>query len=253
MGTVVLKCGGSVADELGAGFFQSIKELLSSGFKVLLVHGGGPDITSYLKEKGIETKFVDGLRYTDDEVLSAVEVMLAGKTNRQIVKLLKANGIPAIGIQGPDSCFRAELIDRDRYGLVGAMTGAETGVLLHLLDLGLVPVVTPLAEGPTGEHLNVNADSAAAYAAIALKADELLFVTNVKGIMKDGVVLESTTKSDIDSMIEDGTIYGGMIPKVKGALNALESGIGAVRIVSGQDAVWSSGSFSGTAIKKEEK
>lgn len=252
MGTVVLKCGGSVADELGEGFFKSIKELIASGYQVVLVHGGGPDITSYLTEKGIATKFVDGLRYTDEAVLSAVEVMLAGKTNRQIVKLLKANGIPAIGIQGPDSFFQAEIIDREKYGLVGNMVGAKTEVVEHLLQIGLVPVITPLAEGTSGEHLNVNADSAAAFAAIALKAEELLFVTNVKGVMKDGVVLESTSKAAIDAMIADGTIYGGMIPKVKGALKALESGIGAVRIVSGQDAVWSSGSFSGTVITKEE-
>lgn len=251
MATVVLKCGGSVVQELGENFFQSIRDLLSSGYKVCLVHGGGPDITSYLQTKGIETKFVDGLRYTDEAVLSAVEVMLSGKTNRQIVRLLKKNSIPAIGLQGPDEMFQAHIIDREKYGLVGAMTGAKIKVVQYLLDSGLVPVVTPLAEGPGAEELNVNADIAAAFAAIALQAEELIFVTNVRGILKDGAVLESTTRSQIESMIGDGTINGGMIPKVKGALSALESGTGSVRIVSGQEAMWRNGSFSGTAIRKE--
>lgn len=249
--TIVLKCGGSVADELGEGFFQSVRDLTAAGYHVLIVHGGGPDITAYLKQKGIETKFVDGLRYTDEAVLSAVEVMLSGKTNRQIVRKLKDQGIAAIGMQGPDEFFQAELIDEEKYGLVGVMTGAKIDVVEHLLEMGLVPVVTPLAQGPNGEHLNVNADIAAAHASISLQAEELIFLTNVPGILKDGEVLDTTTKADIDEMIGSGVIYGGMIPKVKGALNALSSGIGAVRIVSGQESIWQDGSFSGTAITKE--
>lgn len=250
--TIVLKCGGSVADELGKGFFESIRALLDQDWHVLIVHGGGPDITTYLKQKGIETKFVDGLRYTDEEVLSAVEVMLAGKTNRQIVQRLKSHGLPAIGLQGPDEFFQAELMDREKYGLVGIMTGAKTDIVEDLLARGLVPVVTPLAQGPGGEHLNINADIAAAHAAISLGADEMIFVTNVPGILKDGVLQTSVTQSDIEAMLASGVIYGGMIPKVKGALNALKSGIGSVRIVSGQTAIWNDGQFTGTAITSEE-
>ncbi len=248
--TIVLKCGGSVVDELGEGFFASIKELTNSGYHILIVHGGGPDITGYLKVKGIDTRFVDGLRYTDETVLSAVEVMLSGKTNRQIVRKFKSQDIPAIGMQGPDHFFQAKLLDLTKYGLVGTMTGADTKVMEALLALGLVPVVTPLAQGPNGEHLNVNADIAAAYAAISLGAKELIFVTNVPGVMKDVQVLGSVTKEQIDELIEDGTIYGGMIPKVQGALNALSSGISSVRILSAQTAIWKRGSFSGTAITK---
>lgn len=248
--TIVLKCGGSVVDELGEGFFASIKELISSGYHILIVHGGGPDITGYLKEKGLDTRFVDGLRYTDEAVLSAVEVMLSGKTNRQIVRKLKSQAIPAIGIQGPDHFFQAKVLDLEKYGWVGTVTGANTEVIEALLAMGLVPVVTPLAEGPNGEHLNVNADIAAAYAAISLGAKELIFVTNVPGVIKNGQVLESVTKEEIDELIQDGTIYGGMIPKVQSALNALSSDISSVRILSGQTAIWKRGSFSGTAITK---
>lgn len=250
--TIVLKCGGSITDELGAGFFDSIKDLMRSGYHILIIHGGGPDITRYLKDKGIETKFVDGLRHTDEAVLSAVEVMLSGKTNRHIVQKLKSQGIPAIGMQGPDHFFQADLLDYDKYGLVGIMTGVETKVVEALLQLGLIPVVTPLAQGPNGEHLNINADIAAAHAAIGLQAEELIFVTNVPGVMKNGDLLDSVTKEEIDQMLADGTIYGGMIPKVKGALNALKSGIESVRIGSGLAPIWKNGSFSGTAITAED-
>lgn len=250
--TIVLKCGGSIADELGAGFYESIRDLMGSGYHVLIVHGGGPDITRYLKDKGIETKFVDGLRYTDEAVLSAVEVMLSGKTNRLIVHKLKSQGIPAIGMQGPDQFFQADLLDYEKYGLVGVMTGAETRAMEAMLELELIPVVTPLAQGPNGEHLNINADIAAAHAAISLNAEELIFVTNVPGVMKDGEVLNSVTREEIDQMLADGTIYGGMIPKVKGALNALKSGIESVRIVSGLAPIWENGSFSGTSITAED-
>lgn len=251
MKVIVLKCGGSVADELNDNFFDSIIELRKNGYGVALVHGGGPDITGFLKEKGIESRFVDGLRYTDEPVLSAVELMLSGKTNRQIVKKLKEKGIPAIGLQGSDQCFTAEFIDEERYGLVGNITGVNTDLLTFVLEKGLVPVVTPLAETLDGTHINVNADSAAATAAIALNAEELMFVTNVRGILNQGAVIERTTEPEIDALIASEVITGGMIPKVKGALKALHSGVGVVRIVSGQEAVFSDGSFSGTAITKE--
>lgn len=182
--TVVLKCGGSTVHQLSETFFQSLKDLVSSNWRVMIVHGGGPDITKMLKALEIETEFYNGQRKTTEDVLEIAEMVLAGKINKHLTNLLQQKGFNSIGVSGTDGgLLQAEYLDKENLGLVGKVTSVQTSAVSLLMDHGYIPVVAPLARTVTNETLNVNADLAAAAIANGVGAEKFLFVTDVPGIM----------------------------------------------------------------------
>ena len=187
MKIVLIKLGGSILHEVNDSFFSSLKELHENGYKLLFVHGGGPDINEMLDTLNIEPIFHNGLRKTTDDVLKVVELVLSGKTNRALVSLLQRNGLSAIGLQGSDvKLLEAEHIDRESLGEVGRVTSVNTDLLFKVMNMGLIPVMTPLAQSRDGKTLNINADMAAGAVAHALQAESCVFVTDVKGVLNKG-------------------------------------------------------------------
>lgn len=252
MKTVVVKCGGSVLKELSDSFFTSMNSLLSDGYKIVFVHGGGPEINAMLERMNVQSEFKNGLRVTSKEVLDAAELVLSGSMNRKLVRLLEGYRIAAIGLQSSDQgILKADFIDKEELGFVGDVTSVNTSVLESVLQAGLLPVLTPIAQGPDGSVLNVNADHAAGAVAHALSADHLLMVTDVPGVLKDGELIRELTGTETNALIDSGVISGGMIPKVKTALKALES-CGHVHIVSGKKPFYEDGQWFGTQFNKEE-
>ncbi|RFU64146.1 acetylglutamate kinase [Peribacillus glennii] len=254
MKILVIKCGGSIIDELSHSFFESLKKLKSSGCQLVFVHGGGPDINTMLGKYEIEPVFEKGLRKTTDEVLNIVELMLSGKSNRSIVHKLSLNGIEAIGLNGSDgNLLTGDFIDEASLGAVGEIKSVNTELLQMLLNKGISPVLTPIAITEGGRKLNVNADMAAGAVAKALDAHSCMFVTDVKGVMKDGIIIEELTEMQTQNLISAGSIYGGMIPKVKTALSVLNKGINEVLIVSGKESFFNNGQFIGTKFVTEQE
>lgn len=254
MKTIVIKCGGSVLDELSPAFFNALHSLIDDGYKPVIVHGGGPAINAMLDLYKIESKFHNGLRITSEETMEVVEMVLSGKTNRQLVGLLEKNGLNAIGMNGSDGkCLLADYINKDQLGLVGRVTMVNSFLIQKMIGENLVPVITPIASAKDGFRLNINADYAAAAVAKALNADRCLFVTNVDGILVDGELVKETSVVDIQNHIEAGHIYGGMIPKVESAISVLDKGIEQVMIVSGKRAFYQNGVWAGTAISDKER
>jgi acetylglutamate kinase len=251
--TVVVKCGGSVLKELSDSFFSSMTSLLADGYKMVFVHGGGPEINAMLENMNIESEFKNGLRVTPKDVLEAAELVLSGSMNRKLVRLLEAHNIAAIGLQSSDQgILEADFINKEELGFVGDVTSVNKTILETILNAGLLPVLTPIAKGPNGTVLNVNADHAAGAAAHALAADHLLMVTDVDGVMNDGQLVPALTGAETKKLIESGVISGGMIPKVQTALKALES-CGHVHIVSGKKPFYEDGQWHGTQFNKEEE
>ncbi|MEH7224857.1 acetylglutamate kinase [Bacillus sp. JJ1566] len=254
MQTIVIKCGGSILAELSDSFFNSIKELKESGFRVVVVHGGGPEIGQSLASLNIESEFVNGLRKTTKEVLDVVEMVLSGTVNKKVVVDLEKAGIPSVGLSGCDAkLITAKPVNFEQLGYVGEIEQVNVSFLEFLLSQNYVPVVSPIGIDEDFTKYNINADTAAASVAIALKAEHLLFVTDVDGIKKDGEVLPSLSADSVLSLIDEGTIYGGMIPKVKAALSALnDGGLNEITIINGKSSLLSvDGSLKGTKIVKE--
>jgi len=243
---IVLKCGGSSIDELSEAFFENIQTLREAGLKPVIVHGGGPAIKRMLEKLEIESEFVDGLRKTTEPMMDVVEMVLTGNVNPALARRVNKAGIKAIGISG---VLEATPIDYERYGLVGEIVRVDTEHIEQLLALDIVPVISPIALGTDEKRYNVNADTAAGAVAAALNAHQLIFVTDVPGILKDDELLETVTVAEIEEMLKDGTIYGGMIPKVKAAMNGL-SIVQEVMIVNGMESeLKNATSLAGTTIK----
>lgn len=250
---LVIKCGGSIINELSESFFTSVKELQSRGYQIVFVHGGGPDINSMLEKYEIEPVFENGLRKTTTEVLEVVELMLAGKSNRCLVHKLEAHGIKAVGLNGSDGgILTGEYIDEKKLGAVGEIHQVDTELLGLLFEKGYCPVLTPISTTEDGNKLNVNADMVAGSVAKALSAEMCLFVTDVKGVLKNQQIIEKLTETETQALITDGSIYGGMIPKVNTALSVLNKGVEKVMIVSGKDHFYENGQFIGTKFLQEE-
>ncbi len=244
--SIVLKCGGSSIDELSDEFFENIKTLKSSGLKPVIVHGGGPAIKQMLEKLKIESEFVDGLRKTTEQMMDVVEMVLTGHVNPSLTRRVNESGIKSVGVSG---VLQAMPIDAKRYGFVGEVVHVDTEYINQLLELDIVPIISPIAVGEDQKRYNVNADTAAGAVASALNAKQLIFVTDVPGILKENKLLESVTIGEINEMMEDGTIYGGMIPKVKAAMKGL-SVVKEVMIVNGKEsALKNSTTLSGTTIK----
>ncbi|WP_299092659.1 acetylglutamate kinase [uncultured Metabacillus sp.] len=253
--TVVLKCGGSTVNQLSESFFQSLHALVENNWKVMIVHGGGPDITNMLKALNIETEFVGGQRKTTEAVLEVAEMVLAGKINKQLTNLLQQKELKAIGISGSDGrTLQADYLNKETLGLVGKVRTVDTSIVSLLMENGYIPVMAPLARTVTNETLNVNADLAAAAIAHAIGAEKFLFVTDVPGIL-DGEkqLIDKITPSEIETLINNEVITGGMIPKVQSAVATLSDVCKEVMIVSGQQAFIEDDQFKGTKIVNEKE
>ncbi|UOQ95316.1 acetylglutamate kinase [Halobacillus shinanisalinarum] len=250
---VVVKLGGSMLDRLSEEFYQSFT-VLRKHYHCIIVHGGGPAITSMLDRLKIESEFHEGSRKTTTESLEVVEMVMSGKVNAQITSNLGRQSIRAVGIKGSDaSILTASYVDQQKWGYVGKIEQVETDLLLRFLEADYLPVLAPLGKTQGGQTLNINADLAAAAVAKAMNAEKLLFVTDVPGIMRQGAVVKETTPSEITSLIENGGIYGGMIPKVKSAVEALSDQLQEVRIVSGEQPLIQQDQMVGTKIRSKRK
>lgn len=231
----MFKCGGSAVDDLSDEFFENIQFLQAAGMQPVIVHGGGPAIQQMLDKLHIEFEFVDGLRKTTEQMMEIVEMVLVGNVNPALTRKMNQIGLQAIGISGTDMrLLEARPIDVDKYGLVGEITYVNTELLKKLFTSGMIPVVSPIAIGKDNNIYNINADTAAGAVASALGAEQLVFVTDVPGILQNGKLLETVTTTQVEQLIEDGTIYGGMIPKVKAALQGIYGNVKEVMIVNGK-------------------
>ncbi len=248
--TFVVKYGGHAMVDAGLkeSFARDVCLLRYVGIHIVVVHGGGPQINRTLDRLGIESRFSGGLRVTDDATMDVVEMVLGGSINQEIVGSICRHGGRAVGLSGKDDQFmRARVADPVRVknadgqemtvdlGRVGEPTVVQAALLERLVSDGFVPVVAPIATGPQGQALNVNADTAAATLAVALHAAKLVLMTDVDGVLDvKGQLLASLSATDIDRLLADGTIAGGMVPKVRCALSAVDGGVEKVHIIDGR-------------------
>ncbi len=237
---VVVKYGGNamVSEELKQQVMEDIVLLWLIGVKVVLVHGGGPEITETLHQIGKESQFVDGLRVTDKETVDVVQMVLAGKINKSLVNLIETKGGKAMGISGIDGRMIKATVKDERLGFVGRITEVDVQPVIDLLNNGYIPIISTVACDDEGNVYNINADSAAAYIAGSLGAERLITMTDIDGILRDKddpstLIPEIDTKSAV-SLFEDGTISGGMIPKVECCLEAISMGVKRVIIMDGR-------------------
>lgn len=239
---VVVKYGGNAMlnEELKQAVMEDIVLLSTIGIKVVLVHGGGPEINKMLEKIGKESKFVDGLRYTDEETMEVVQMVLTGKLNKDIVGILLQKGGKAVGLSGVDSgLLRAVKTTKD-LGFVGEVTQVHPEILISLLDKGFIPVVSTVALGEQGDdsRYNINADTAAAKIAVALKAEKFVQLTNVPGVLRNiddpSTLIKRIEKTALGSLKATGIIAGGMIPKIDCCLTALEGGVPRTHIIDGR-------------------
>jgi len=234
---VVVKFGGHAMGDDGAmkNFARDIALMKQVGVNPVIVHGGGPMINKMLDRLKIKSTFVNGKRVSDEQTVEVVEMVLSGTINKRIVQAINAEGGKAVGISGKDSNLMVCTPADPKLGFVGEPDEINPRVLSELSNSGYIPVVAPLGAGHNGETFNVNGDTAAGAIAAALKADRLLLLTDVAGIMDaSGTVLTRLTPENIKGLMRDGTISGGMIPKSKTALNAIEGGVRAVVILDGR-------------------
>lgn len=247
--TFVIKYGGSsqVKKDLKDSFAKDIAILNFIGIRTTIVHGGGPQISSIMKKMGKKPKFVQGQRVTDKETMDIVEMVLGGLVNKEIVSLINSHGGKAVGLSGKDgglinakrilmskskkSCTD-ELVD---IGLVGKVSNIDPHILISLEKDGCIPVISPIGVGPKGETLNINADHVAASIASSLKAEKLIILTDVSGIMDKGNKIVSTvTRKHIQKLINRRIITAGMLPKVQACLDALDHGVSKTHIIDGR-------------------
>ncbi len=239
--TVVVKYGGNamISEELRKAVISDIILLHLVGLRVVVVHGGGPEITEMLGRIGKESRFVDGLRYTDGETMDIVQQILCGKVNKNLVATLNRMGGKAIGLCGMDAgLFQAKELD-PKYGLVGEITGVDPALVVDCLEDGYIPVVSTVAQGVDADTAyNVNADTAAAKLATALHAEKLILLTDVRGLLRDpkdeDTLIPVAELSQVPGLIKDGVIKGGMIPKVDCCVEAVRSGLKSAVILDGR-------------------
>lgn len=247
--TVVIKYGGAAmaAADLKDAVMQDIALMKYVGMNPIVVHGGGPEVSSMSKRLGLESRFVDGLRVTDAATMEIAQMVLIGKTNLEIVTHLGRHGAKAVGLSGHDgglikavkhlhqSVKTGETVD---LGFVGDIADIDVGVLESLTQAGFVPVISPIGIGPGGESYNINADTVAGEVAAALKAEKLVLLTDVEGVRADkddpASLLTRVTAEEIRGWMAHGKIEGGMIPKLQCCLTALEAGVNRVHIIDGR-------------------
>ena len=245
--TIVVKYGGSAMTEpaLQKSFAHDVVLLKLVGMNPVVVHGGGPQIEALLNRIGKTGEFVQGMRVTDAETMDVVEMVLGGAVNKDIVTLINQAGGKAVGLTGQDGAFihakKLLLTDKDRpeqlldIGQVGEIDAIDPKVIFALEQGGFIPVVAPIGVGANGESFNINADLVAGKLAEILKAEKLVLLTNTPGVLdKDGKLLTGLTPKRIDALFADGTLSGGMLPKISSALDAARSGVKSVHIIDGR-------------------
>lgn len=247
--TIVVKYGGHamVDEQLREDFARDITLMKFIGMNPVVVHGGGPQINAVLERMGISPRFVRGMRFTDEQTMDVVEMVLGGKVNKSIVSQINRHGGKSVGLTGKDGgLFQAEKLhityqpDEDKPpeildpGLVGTVTSVNTELIRTLSGQGFIPIIAPVGAGSEGETYNINADLVAGKVAGALKASRLIYLTDVDGLMDtENNLVSSVNTATVRRMIADGTISGGMIPKIEHALDGLKSGVEKVQIING--------------------
>ena len=241
--TIVIKYGGSVMNdtEMSMNIIQDIVLMKLVGMKPVVVHGGGPLINSTLEKVGKDSTFINGMRVTDRETMDIVEMVLTGHINKSIVDLFASNNMKAVGISGKDgNLLTAEKMfssDGD-LGYVGTLTNVDTSILNILLEQGYIPVIAPISSDQKGNTYNINADVAASAVAASLKAQKLIYISDIPGILRDASdeksLIHQTSDREIQSMKKEGIISGGMIPKTSCAVDAVNSGVSSVHILDGR-------------------
>ncbi|MBR5293396.1 MAG: acetylglutamate kinase [Oscillospiraceae bacterium] len=238
--TVVIKYGGNamINEELKQQVMEDIALLWLIGVKVVLVHGGGPEISHIMKRLGKEAVFIDGLRVTDKETVDIVQMVLAGKINKTLVNLIQMKGGHAVGLSGIDGGILEARIKDERLGYVGEITKVRPQPIQDLLEKNYIPVVSTVASDRQGNTYNINGDTAAAYLAGALGAERLIMMTDIAGILRDkddpSTLIPHITVSEAKKLYDEGIISGGMIPKVDCCIEALEHGVNNVVIMDGR-------------------
>ena len=245
--TIVVKFGGNamIDENLKQCFARDVVLLNLVGMNVVVIHGGGPQIENMLTRVGKKGEFIQGMRVTDAETMEIVEMVLGGQVNKDVVNLISQAGGKAVGLTGKDGrLIRAkklllrskdkqdELID---IGMVGDITQIDPALISHLQAGTFIPVIAPIGVGEHGETYNINADVVAGKIAEILKAEKLVLLTNTPGVLdKQGALVTDVTPKQIDAMVDDGTLYGGMLPKISSALDAARSGVKSVHIIDGR-------------------
>ena len=238
--TVVIKYGGNamINEELKQQVMEDIALLWLIGVKVVLVHGGGPEISQTMKRLGKEAVFIDGLRVTDKETVDIVQMVLAGKINKTLVNLIQMKGGHAVGLSGIDGGILEAKVKDERLGYVGEITKVRPQPIQDLLEKNYIPVVSTVASDRQGNTYNINGDTAAAYLAGALGAERLIMMTDIAGILRDkddpSTLIPRITVSEAKKLYDEGIISGGMIPKVDCCIEALEHGVNNVVIMDGR-------------------
>ena len=242
--TIVVKYGGNamINEELKAAVIQDIILMACVGIRTVLVHGGGPEIDAMLKKTGKESRFVNGLRYTDNETMEIVQMVLCGKVNKDIVGLIQQAGGKAIGLCGIDGAMlKARKLSDNDYGLVGEIEDVDVSILNTALDSTSIPVVSSVAFGignEFGQPLNINADTAAAKIAAALQAEKLVLMTDVQGLLRNvndpNSLIKAATRSELEQLKKEGIINKGMIPKVDCCILAIDGGVKKAHIIDGR-------------------
>ncbi len=245
--TIVIKYGGNaMTDEhLKQSFAQDVVLLKLVGMNPVVIHGGGPQINEMLDKIGKKGEFIQGMRVTDEETMNVVGMVLGGKVNKEIVNMINQHGGKAVGLTGQDGNFihakkllmedmndASKMID---VGQVGEITGIDPSIINFLDTDDFIPVVAPIGVGKDGETYNINADVVAGKLAEVLNAEKLVLLTNTPGVLdKEGELITGLTAKEIDHMVDDGTLSGGMLPKINSALDAARSGVNAVHIIDGR-------------------
>jgi acetylglutamate kinase len=248
--TIVVKFGGNamIDEDLQNSFARDVVLMKLVGMNPIVVHGGGPQIGDLLKKLNIESSFVDGMRVTDSATMDVVEMVLGGSVNKQIVNLINNNGGHAIGVTGKDGrLIRARKLNATRQtpdmlapeiidiGHVGEVASIDRSVIDLLVQGDFIPVIAPIGVGSDGSSYNINADLVAGKIAEVMQAEKLMLLTNVSGLQdKSGNILTGLSTSRVDELIADGTIYGGMLPKIQCALDAVKAGVASAHIVDGR-------------------
>lgn len=248
--TVVIKYGGNAMEneDLKSSFARDVVLMKLVGINPIVVHGGGPQIGELLQRLNIQSRFVNGMRVTDAATMDVVEMVLGGQVNKEIVSLINAQGGTAIGLTGKDANLirarKLEVVDRSPelerpeiidIGRVGEVASINVDVIDMLTRSNVIPVIAPIGVGPDGKSYNINADLVAGKVAEAMKAEKLMLLTNVSGLKsKEDKVLTGLTAQQVNDLIEDGTIHGGMLPKIRCALSAVENGVRTSHIIDGR-------------------
>ena len=237
--TFVVKYGGAamIDDGLKESFAQDVSLLKKIGIRIVIVHGGGKEVTGIAGRLGLESRFVNGQRYTDEAMMDVVQMVLAGKTNKNIVARINQHDGEAVGLCGVDVDLlrvKGATDNGTDLGLVGDVVGVNTGFLTLLLNNNIMPVIAPVGVDTSWKVHNINADLAAASVAGSLKSEKLVYLSDVEGVMVNGALVHSLKKDDAKQLIDGGIIINGMVPKIRSAFDALDAGVQKVHMIDGR-------------------